>query len=545
MKLPKGSDGIHDQWVIQISRALEEEGLKEDDDHEDVPITTIFTVPTTLMSSKPETYTPQLVALGPYHHKRPQLLEMERCKLDSAKRMLKNFKQIKFHDLVSRIAERDCVIRACYHRRFLEFDQETLSWIFAIDSSFLLDCLQTYFSEAREVMEISSNMSNQNNCTRKKNAYRTHVLKDVIMMENQIPLFLLKEVHGFFEHEDQDAVLSSILLGVCKYLSPIKYINHQHFTEECFTRAHLLDLLYYMIVPKLTLVADFDQQEKMEDQDEEIGWFRKAMKSILIAVCFLLFAPLRILKRIFQSKVVKRLAASELSILSRISGRAKNSTVTNILSSAENVAEKLGGTSFNHISDESPSVDEIAIPSVTQLHKIGVKFRPVKGGLRTINFDKSSGTFYLPIIHLDDNSDVVLRNLVAYEACIAPEVMVFTRYTEFMNGIIDTEQDVRILREAGIILNRLKSDAEVATLWNGMTKSVRATKVPILDKPIEDANTYYSKSWKVRINMNMKNFILSSWPCLTFLTATILILLFIVETACNSSYDCSKLWAAL
>ncbi|KAF5461382.1 hypothetical protein F2P56_017486 [Juglans regia] len=540
MKLPKGSDGIHDQWVIQISRALEKEGLKEDDDNEDVPITTIFTVPTTLMSIKPETYTPQLVALGPYHHQRPQLLEMERCKLDSAKRMQKNFKQIKFRGLVSHIAERDSVIRACYHRRFLEFDQETLAWIFAIDSSFLLDCLQTYFSEAEDShMEISSNMSNQNNCTRRKNAHRTHVLKDVIMMENQIPLFLLREVHGFFEHEDQDAVLTSMLLGVCKYLSPIKYINHQHFTEECFTRAHLLDLLYYMIVPKLTLVADFDQQEKMEDRDEEIGWFRKAMKSILIAVCFLIFAPLRILKRIFQSKVVKRLATWQLAILSRILGRAKNSTVTNILSSTENVAEKF-------ISDESPSVDEIAIPSVTQLHKIGVKFRPVKaGGLRTINFDKSSGTFYLPIIHLDDNSDVVLRNLVAYEACIAPEEMVFTRYTEFMNGIIDTEEDVRILREAGIILNRLKSDAEVATLWNGMTKSVRVTKVPILDKPIEDANTYYSKSWKVRINMNMKNFILSSWPCLTFLAATILILLFIVETACNSSYDCSKLLAAL
>ncbi|KAG2691429.1 hypothetical protein I3760_08G008700 [Carya illinoinensis] len=542
MKLRPTVADSHDQWVIQISRALEEEGLKEDDD-ENVPTITIFTVPPTLKSIKPETYTPQLVALGPYHHQRPQLLEMEHFKLGSAKRMQKNFKQIKFRDLVNRIAESDYAIRACYHR-FLEFDQETLAWIFAIDSSFLLDCLQTYFIETEgSLMEISSNMSSQSSGTRKKATHRTHVLKDVIMMENQIPLFLLREVHGFFEHEDQDAVLTSMLLGVCKYLSPIKYINHQHFTEEYFTRAHLLDLLYYMIVPKLTLVADFDQQEKMEE-DEEIGWFRKAMKSILIAVCFLIFAPLRILKRIFQSKVVKRLAASQLAILSRILSRAKNSTVTNILPSTENVVEKLGGTFYNHLNDESPSVDDIAIPSVTQLHKVGVKFRPVKGGLKIIIFDKSSGTFYLPIIQLDDNSDVVIRNLVAYEACIAPEVMVFTRYTEFMNGIIDTEEDVRILREAGIILNRLKSDAEVANLWNGMTKSVKVTKVQFLDKAIEDVNTYYSKSWKVRINMIIKNFILSSWPCLTFLGATVLIFLFIVETAC-SSYDCSKLLAAL
>jgi hypothetical protein len=96
-------------------------------------------------------------------------------------------------------------------------------------------------------------------------------------------------------------------------------------------------------------------------------------------------------------------------------------------------------------------------------------------------------------------------------------MMVFTRYTELMNGIIDDEEDVRILGEAGIILNLLKSDGEVATLWNGMTKSVRVTKVPILDKAIEGANTYYLESWKVRRNVTMKKYVFASWPCLTFL----------------------------
>jgi hypothetical protein len=43
-------------------------------------------------------------------------------------------------------------------------------------------------------------------------------------------------------------------------------------------------------------------------------------------------------------------------------------------------------------------------------------------------------------------------------------------------------------------LNGLKSDKEMADLWNGMmiTKSVtlRVTKVPILEKAIEAANSY-------------------------------------------------------
>ncbi|GLT64032.1 hypothetical protein SLA2020_365490 [Shorea laevis] len=147
---------------------------------------------------------------------------------------------------------------------------------------------------------------------------------------------------------------------------------------------------------------------------------------------------------------MKLLVKLPFTILLYVLRLGNKDAINNLISSAGSVAEEVESAS-QKTEDElsTPLVEEIEIPSVTQLHKVGVKFRPTKGGLESINFDKSSGKFYLPVIHLDDNSEVVLRNLVAYEACIAPEVMVFTRYTELMNGIIDTEEDVRILREAG------------------------------------------------------------------------------------------------
>ncbi|TKY74759.1 putative UPF0481 protein [Spatholobus suberectus] len=113
-----------------------------------------------------------------------------------------------------------------------------------------------------------------------------------------------------------------------------------------------------------------------------------------------------------------------------------------------------------------------------------------------------------------------------------------------MNGIIDTEEDVRILREAGILTNRLKSDREVASLWNGMTKSVKVTKVAVLDRAIEGANAYYSGSWKVKVKIAMKKYVYGSWPGLTFLAANVLILLSIVEAIC-SVYQCSRWLNAL
>jgi hypothetical protein len=524
------------EWVIQISRALEE-GL-QDIDEEGFTVS-IFSVPKTLISLKPEAYTPQLIALGPYHHQRPELFEMEHYKLTSAKRVQKNLQQIKFCHLVNHIAQIDSIVRACYHR-FLEFDQETLAWILAIDASFLLEYLQTYSAEREEgsLMLISSKMAHLIDYSRRKTAHHA-ILRDIIMLENQIPLFLLREVHSFYQH---DEVLATMLMGFCKDLSPIKCINYQRFGEECFERAHLLELLYHMVAPKLQLVADCEQEKPKEDV--EIGLFRKALKSFMTALLYINLAPLHLLSKICKSKAMKFLFTLPFIILLYVLRRGNKDDISSIISSAGDVAEEAESASQKTEDELSPLVEEIAIPSVTQLHKIGVKFRPAKGGLESINFDKSCGKFYLPVIHLDDNSEVVLRNLVAYEACIAPEIMVFTRYTELMNGIIDNEEDVRILREAGIIVNRLKSDGEVAALWNGMTKSVRVTKVPILDKAIEGANTYHSKSWKVRMNVTMKKYVFASWPCLTFLAANILILMSTLQAAC-SVYNCSKIFKVL
>ncbi|KAK9923035.1 hypothetical protein M0R45_031470 [Rubus argutus] len=60
------------------------------------------------------------------------------------------------------------------------------------------------------------------------------------------------------------------------------------------------------------------------------------------------------------------------------------------------------------------------------------------------NNKNSSNNFWS---RLDGNTEVVLRNLVAYEASTVSGPLVLARYTELMNGIIDTKEDVKLLRE--------------------------------------------------------------------------------------------------
>lgn len=108
--------------------------------------------------------------------------------------------------------------------------------------------------------------------------------------------------------------------------------------------------------------------------------------------------------------------------------------------------------------------------------------------MSSVAFDAKAATPSLPEISLDVNSEVVLRNLVAYEATTVTGPLALTRYVELMNGIIDTEEEAKLLREKGVLVNRLKSDEEVAELWNGMSRSVRLTKVKVLDEVIEEVN---------------------------------------------------------
>ncbi|GAY66945.1 hypothetical protein CUMW_252840 [Citrus unshiu] len=87
-------------------------------------------------------------------------------------------------------------------------------------------------------------------------------------------------------------------------------------------------------------------------------------------------------------------------------------------------------------------VEKMTIPSVTEPAKSNVRFLPTVGDISTVSFDAKKAILHLPTISLDVNTEVVLKNVVAYEASSASGPLALTtRYTELMNGIIDTQED--------------------------------------------------------------------------------------------------------
>ncbi|KAI4355789.1 hypothetical protein L6164_004529 [Bauhinia variegata] len=302
-----------------------------------------------------------------------------------------------------------------------------------------------------------------------------------------------------------------------------------------------------MIVPKLEPQCDIVEVEEHEEKhgDEiaaaDSSYLKKFLSELWKLLSKLNKGPIRLMKKVLLSRPMKVIVKLPWKIISNLPGfKLLKQPVEYFLSQDDEEKPENGGSSSNSLVNKPPLVEEITIPSVSELLRCGVRFLPTNGCISSISFDEKKCAFYLPVIGLDVNTEVFLRKLVAYEASTKSGPLVVARFTEMMNGIIDCEDDIKVLREKGIILNHLKSDKEVADLWNGMCKSVKLTRVPFLDKTIEDVNKYYNGRMKVKAWKFMKSYVFGSWQFLTFLAAIMLLLLMTLQAFC-SVYTCSRI----
>ncbi|XP_031092745.1 putative UPF0481 protein At3g02645 [Ipomoea triloba] len=535
------------KWVIHIQKTLERE-LEEETEIN----VSIFGVPKTLMVYDPECYVPQRVAIGPYHYTNPELHEMERHKLDAAKIFQRQLRTIKLHSLAEEMMKVESRIRLSYDRQ-LSLRTETLAWMMAVDASFLLEFLKVYAVKEGKLMAamISSKMSHLVDLAGKKSSHNA-LLRDIIMLENQIPFFVLRKMlePQCQSPEASDDLLLTMLMGLSKDLSPFKMADDSAVVPMA-EATHLLGYLFESIVPEMEgehVEIEIDgggevKEKKDGEEDEDLlknsGYVKSAFTQVWAILSKLNRGPARALKRLSSLAPVKTVLLMPWNAITNLPGlNVMKGPIESMFSCGKNPEDDEKSDAKDN-ADKPPSIEEITIPSVTELANAGVRFVPTNKGILSVEFDTKTFTLYLPVVSLDINSEVVLRNLVAYEACIAKGPLVLARYTEFMNGIVDTEEDAKFLREKGIILNHLKSDSEVANLWNGMNKSVRLTKVAFLDKVIDNVNKYYNCRWNVKTKRFMKSYIFGSWQFLTFLATIVLLLLMVLQSFC-SVYTCSR-----
>lgn len=189
------------------------------------------------------------------------------------------------------------------------------------------------------------------------------------------------------------------------------------------------------------------------------------------------------------------------------------------------------GSTFKTESKKTRNDVQRIRPAV-ELRKAGITFKPSEGGILDIRFDDNSATIFLPPIRVTDMTEVLFHNLIAFEMCRPLEPNYVGYYVNFMDNLIDSEEDVALLIRMGVLGNWLGRNKEVVDLFKGLRKATVVNLSDVFGQLIKRVNDHYEN--QIRVEELLQELILdyfsSPWKALASAAAIVLLLLTLVQT---------------
>ncbi|KAL4599809.1 hypothetical protein ACB092_11G153600 [Castanea dentata] len=173
----------------------------------------IYRVPKKLREVYKDAYTPKLSSIGPLHHGECELHAMEMLKL----RYLREFcyRTGTCHkDIAGVIETNELKIRRCYEEIF-DISSEDFVKMVVLDSIFIIEhflrsaASDGLFNRTPACGKDESHTSEEDGCCNargdekhcilSKPLLRKHIQEDLLLLENQLPFFILDELHTIFQ----------------------------------------------------------------------------------------------------------------------------------------------------------------------------------------------------------------------------------------------------------------------------------------------------------------------------------------------------------
>ncbi|KAM5564536.1 UPF0481 protein [Rosa sericea] len=148
----------------------------------------IYRVPKRLRDVKEKAYTPQVVSLGPLHHGGEGLQAMEEHKLRYVKDFFERIPKVRVEDCFTYLMDQEEKIRACYAVA-IEFNAHKLVEIILVDAIFTFELL---------LRSSFDSLQDKNDHIFGKPRMSRDVIYDMLLLENQIPFFILEYFHSLY-----------------------------------------------------------------------------------------------------------------------------------------------------------------------------------------------------------------------------------------------------------------------------------------------------------------------------------------------------------
>ncbi|KAF2303874.1 hypothetical protein GH714_024021 [Hevea brasiliensis] len=204
-------------------------------------------VPQMLRGIKPNSdcYDPMVVSIGPYHHGKPELQEMERLKITMARHFFERSKE-PVKALYNKVAQVATDAKICYCESSIEgLNDEAFTQMMFLDGSFVL---QFIFCPEDRIKEMKPHVE-------------AFVMRDLFLLENQLPFSVLnslmsssfeegmKSIHDFIEEircfpTKQASIKENIMKTVSKLWPQAQKMEPEEENNQDPQPLHLLELFY-------------------------------------------------------------------------------------------------------------------------------------------------------------------------------------------------------------------------------------------------------------------------------------------------------------
>ncbi|PKA51205.1 UPF0481 protein [Apostasia shenzhenica] len=431
-----------------------------------VELSTIFPVPQNIRKANPEAYEPKIVSFGPYHHGQPHLQQMEETKLLYLKKLLRRNPSVPLESYLQTLKRLESRARSSYSDK-IAMDCNDFIQMMLLDASFITELFLMHIDislmkEATEEEEYDDPILNTS-------WILPLVEFDMLMLENQIPFFILEE---FFDMaaspiQTESYTLIDVALEFFDDLFPSD--KKRLPTESTPQTHHFLHLFHSCILPP--------------QNESEIRRGRK-----------------------MNIKFLSGLYRYLISSLSSSRGE-------------------------DHEPIPPPPATPESIPCATMLREAGVKFRKKEDAGTFLDVRFAKGKLEIPPLRVYDHTESLFRNLIAFEQCFPAAGNHVTAYAVFADCLVDTGSDVALLHHAGAIVNGLGNDDETAELFNKLCKEVAIDYddcyLSELFKDVKKHCDSRPNRWRAKL---MHDYFSSPWAALSLVGALFLLFLTVAQT---------------
>ncbi|KAD3337926.1 hypothetical protein E3N88_33447 [Mikania micrantha] len=257
--------------------------------------------------------------------------------------------------------------------------------------------------------------------------------------------------------------------------------------------------------------------------------------------------PFFVLDQIFQCTILKFKTTTTLlefirPLLNLLNVFQANINIDNI-SISEN--DHILSILYQCYKPQHPIIPDLVtspIHSAVYLAKAGVSFKPARNPKWLLGMDVKlsrfsccfswcfcTPTLRMPVLYVHDFTELVLRNLVAYEQHSSQTSKFIASYAYAMDMLVTTQEDVAKLIDSKVVVNSMGSNEEAAKMMNSICKEVASE------------HWFYEYQWKIlRENSNsycQKNIVelrntycRSPWTTIALLVGIIIFALTVIQT---------------